>query len=211
MITLPPSAGGSTGSAIVSALGPLRWAGAAGVPGALLGDEGAAQAANARTSTPATTWETTPRRERPPPVAHMLARARGAFIDRSTRDGRLPVADAAVVQALRDGRQARDDRRPVIALILAHEDLAIRRANVQAIAAGENVHGYRLDVGAAARVARDVLPASATVAAARDSRVRATGRLSPVGRRRVRTGRKHHLWPLGKHHQAVWVVDAVRG
>src|SRR5262249_16628839 len=123
---------------------------------------------------------------------------------------RLPVgADAAIVHALRDRGKTSDDRGPVLALVLAAEDLTIGRADVEAEACRGDVDGHRLDVGPPTREAvREILPGLTAIAGAPHAGVRATV-LAPPGRRRVRAGGEHDVGLPRQNDQAVRIVDTV--
>src|SRR5258705_13841912 len=88
---------------------------------------------------------------------------RGLFVQR----------EIAVMMRLRNRADTFDDRLPVLALIVAIENISIRSAGKDRVAAVPHVHRHALDIGAdmVGQAARENIPALAAVAAARDTRV----------------------------------------
>lgn len=102
-----------------------------------------------------------------------------------------------------------DDRLPVLALVFAVEDVSIRRAGEDRIAAVPRVHRHAFDVGAdvLGQSAGEYVPRFATVTAARDTRVGGM-QFSPGTRTGLGAGDEQQIRIPGMNEKRIDVADS---
>src|SRR5881296_1007602 len=122
----------------------------------------------------------------------------------------LPLQrEIAVMMRLGNRPDALDDRLPVIAFILAVEDIAVRGAGEDRVAAVPRIHRHAFDVGANmfGQSAGQNIPTLTAVTAARDARVRGV-EFSPGTRTRLGAGDEEQVRITGMDEERVDVADA---